>query len=153
MNIEIDQSGKIEQTNLDTVIAFSNSRSFSVKIKARTKRRLLEEFRLRGQSKLFTLRTFTAGVCILIKDHLSVIDRVAIDIEYVGKDDIVKDVLLEMIKKSSDKISKNFEIKFKRVGKHSDAHILALSVLRKKAKASRIVQYSELTELAIKKSR
>jgi len=45
MKIEIDQSGKIEETNVDTVIALSNGVKFSVRIHRRTKRRLQEEFR------------------------------------------------------------------------------------------------------------
>jgi len=44
MNIEIDQSGKVERTNQDTIVAFSNGKSSSVKITGETKRRLQGRF-------------------------------------------------------------------------------------------------------------
>ena len=44
MNIEIDQSGKVEETQHDTILAFSNGKSKAVSISARTKRKLQDVF-------------------------------------------------------------------------------------------------------------
>lgn len=38
MQIEIDQSGKIEDTRKDTVLAFSNGKNYSILIPAEVKR-------------------------------------------------------------------------------------------------------------------
>lgn len=47
MRVEVDQSGKIGDTKVPTVLAFSNGRSFAVLIPAIVKRECLK--RLRGQ--------------------------------------------------------------------------------------------------------
>lgn len=45
MQIEIDQSGKIEDTSKDTVLALSNGTQFSIKISRNIKRELQNIFR------------------------------------------------------------------------------------------------------------
>lgn len=55
MNIEIDQSGKIENTNKDTVIAFSDDTCGSILIKAVDKREIQKIFRDIGKSRIFYL--------------------------------------------------------------------------------------------------
>ena len=44
MQIEIDQSGKIDQTNLDTVIALTNGTKYTLLFKKRDKRIVEKEF-------------------------------------------------------------------------------------------------------------
>jgi len=67
MRIEIDQSWKIERTNKDTIIAFSNEEKGSLKITAEVKRSafvyLEEKF---GRTKLNVFRIFAAAVVLLI---------------------------------------------------------------------------------------
>lgn len=50
MNIEVDQSGKIERTREDTVLAFSDGKSGSVRIPAAVKRGMF--LRLAHQNRL-----------------------------------------------------------------------------------------------------
>lgn len=152
MIIEIDQSGKIEETNKDTIIAFSNSKNFSIRIHRRTKRKLQEDFRKRGIPKLFAMRTFSAGVSILIKNYINELDKMVIDTEYYGNEKVIKSMIIDSHPaKKKDKLQSIIE--FKKIGKKSPAHILAISVSRKKRKADMIIPYDSLFKLAIKKSR
>lgn len=152
MKIEIDQSGKIEETNKDTIIAFSNGINYSIRIHRRTKRKLQEDFRKKGIPKLFSMRTFSAGLSILIKDYLNDLDKIIIDTEYYGNEKIIKSMVLDLHSSSKrDKLKSIIE--FKRIGKNSPAHILAISISRKKKKADAIISYNKLFKLAIQKSR
>lgn len=147
MKIYIDQSGKIEETNRDTILALSNHEQYSVKIHRRTKRRILEQFRLHGKPKLYTLRTFSAGVFLLLKMHKTKIDEVVIDTEYFGKNAIIKSMIEAMFTKA--KFSNDTSITFGHIGKKAKAHLLALSVFRGKKKANKVINYSELQKWAI----
>ena len=69
MKIEIDQSGRIEETNRDTILALPSDISFSIKINRRTKRKLLEYFRRQGKPRLFTIKVFSAGLYFLIAKY------------------------------------------------------------------------------------
>ncbi|MCX6810253.1 MAG: hypothetical protein NTY30_00740 [Candidatus Berkelbacteria bacterium] len=54
MKIEIDQSGKIEETGKPTVIAFSNGKSASIIISAKDKKLVQTVFRKIGQPKILS---------------------------------------------------------------------------------------------------
>jgi len=58
MKIEIDQSGKIEDTSKNTIIAFSNGKFKSIFISAREKRELQKFFRRIGKPRIFVYRVF-----------------------------------------------------------------------------------------------
>lgn len=55
---QIDQSGKIEQTNKLTIVAFSNDKSGSVLLSASDKRVLQEIYRKAGKPRVFPTQTF-----------------------------------------------------------------------------------------------
>ena len=113
MKIEIDQSGKIEQTAKDTVLAISNGDWDTIIIKARTKRQIQEIFRRHGQNKNFVLFTFSASLAILIKRNSKHYKNITIDTEYTGKGPIIKEIVLEIL--SSEKQTPS--IMFGRIGK------------------------------------
>ena len=69
MKIEIDQSGKVEETHRDTVIAFSNGKSCALKISGRTKRKIQEIFRQVGEPKTYITHTFCILIFLVIKDY------------------------------------------------------------------------------------
>ena len=150
MKIEVDQSGRIEETNRDTVLALSNGVNYSIRIHRRTKRKLLEDFRKQGKPKLFTIKVFSAGVYFLIKDYINKTDRIVIDVEYDGKSSLIKSILAEYINGKNEVKGK---ISFKSIGRKSNAHILAIEIYRKNKKADRVISYKELTKLINKKSR
>ena len=70
MRIEIDQSGKIENTNKPTVVGFSNKESGIVLITPKDKKAIQKYFRDIGKPKLFIYITFVALVFYLIKNHI-----------------------------------------------------------------------------------
>jgi len=57
---QIDQSGKIEQTNKVTIVAFSNDKSGSVMLSASDKRALQEIYRKAGKPRVFPTQVFAA---------------------------------------------------------------------------------------------
>lgn len=89
MKIEIDQSGRVEYTSHDTVIAFSNSKKGAIIIKAKDKREIQDVFRKMGKGQLFVIRLFTILIFILLKKEKE-IDDITIDIEYPGWDAQIK---------------------------------------------------------------
>lgn len=150
--IEIDQSGRIEETNRDTILAYSDGKAYSIKISSKIKRQILEQFRFIGKPKLFTVRTFSAAIFLLLKDNNIKNHEIIIDIEYPGKHALILDILREYFDKYDRNIS-DFNFNFKSIGKKSRAHNLAISIFRKKQKPDKVIKYSELKKLAIKKSR
>lgn len=65
MRIEIDQSGKIEDTSKHTFLAFSNTQHSVLKISAVEKRKLQKYFRDKGKAKIFIYLTFASLVILL----------------------------------------------------------------------------------------
>ena len=94
MNIEIDQSGKVENTSKNTIIAFSNDIFGSIFITAKDKREIQKIFRKIGKSRIFVYRLFSILIFLLIKDHLKRIDQIIIDEEYPGKENLIKNYLI-----------------------------------------------------------
>ncbi len=133
MTYQIDQSGKIEQTNKDTILCLSNGSRDTICIEATTKRQLQEIFRRNGQIRNYVLFTFCAGLKILIQRNPT-IKFIIIDQEYLGKELVIKSILAEM-----GGIGNLPQIHFGFVGKGSSAHIIALAVTRKEIKPHIII--------------
>lgn len=143
MKIEIDQSGKIENTNKDTVIAFSNSISSSILIKAKNKREIQNAFRQAGKRMVFVYRLFAILIFILIKKHIPKIQQIIIDTEYPGKSSIIKNFLLQEIRKIAPSFRKD-NIMFMQIGKKSRAHYLAYGVESNKKQPDMVVDTKDI---------
>jgi len=126
MRIEVDQSGKIEQTDMDTIIAFSNRHQYAVLLPKEVKRRLIGRYRKERQ---IILKIFVACVYHCIKNYIHEIEFIVIDKEYEGKDDYIKSILLSFIRKEYPKFDKQL-IKFSNVTKRSKAHEYAANIKR-----------------------
>ena len=147
MKIEIDQSGKIENTSKVTVVAFANEVSHAILIPAKVKRQLQEVFRRQGKPRLFVYRTFAAGVFLLIKDYLPKIKDIVIDTEYTGHEKQIKDVILELIRKEH---LPEPNIYFQRIGNKPKVHYAAYDVFSKKKKADKVISFEDIIVLATK---
>jgi hypothetical protein len=146
-NVEIDQSGKVERTQTDTVLAFANGQVFAICIPATVKRAALEKLRQKHKSgAAIYLRLFAAGLYLLIKDHLRTIDRMVIDTEYTGQEANIRGMLLRLIRQAGVAYT-GHQIEFYQVGKDSPAHALAWAVHRGTRKADHVVTEAELNEL------
>lgn len=149
MIIEIDQSGKAENTSKNTVIAFSNSKSKSIFISGQEKREVQRIFRNIGKPRIFVLKLFAILIFLLIKDDLKEIEEIIIDEEYPGHDTLIKSYLLQEVRKINPDFSKT-SISFKRIGKRSRAHLVAYSVAKNQKKVDLRVTAKQVLRTIIK---
>jgi len=143
VRIEIDQSGKIEYTNKPTVVAYSNGIVKSILIRSQDKKKIEKLFRLIGSPDMFIYKTFALLIFLLIKNDLEKIRQVVIDVEYTGKDNLIK----TFIKRLAIKSGKDFDVSkihFVRVGKKSRSHIRAIGVYRGQLKPDLVVKFEDL---------
>jgi hypothetical protein len=128
--VEADQSGRIEFTREDTVLAFSDEISFSVLIPASVKRACVRKLRERGLSgPTFYVQLFATGLFFLLKDHIESLSQVFIDVEYFGKEAQIKEHLINLLRRAGHRVESD-QIQFRWIGKKSAAHVLALETLR-----------------------
>ena len=144
MRIEVDQSGKIEQTDMDTVVAFRNSEQYSVLLKKKIKAEILTEYR--NKYKDIHYRIFAILVFYCIKNHLHKIELIVIDIEYEGKEGDIKRNLLRSIWKSYPNFDKKL-INFSNIGKKSNAHRVAYQTFIGKLAPNKIIMKKEVEKL------
>lgn len=150
MKIEIDQSIKIESTNKDTILVFSDGIYSSVLITAKTKRQLQEIFRKVGEPRSFILRVFTAGIALLIKPYLSKITELVIDNEYDGYEKVIKELLISFLNLKSQVKQGKLTIRFASIGKKSKAHLIGYNIYIKKKRANKIVSFDDMRKLCFK---
>jgi hypothetical protein len=145
MKLFIDQSGKVEDTSKNTVLAFSNKINGSILIKAVEKRKLLRMFREQNRPKIFTFQLFSILIYELlvkykIKNHI-----VCIDIEYPGQNDLIKSYLIQLVNKFKGIDVTSHDIYFALVGKQSNVHKVAITGLRKN-KAEFCIQSKDIVK-------
>ncbi len=146
-NVEVDQSGKIERTQVSTVLAFSDGIEASILILAVEKRECVRKLRQRGESGgTFYLKLFAAALFLLLKDYLDRLEVITIDLEYPGKEREIRARLLGHIWKIDPGFSKE-QIVFRRISKKSRAHVKALAVYRGEEVSNRKVKARELLRL------
>lgn len=136
VKIEIDQSGKVEQTSLDTVIALANNVRYVVVLPKKTKRALQTIFRRQGRQRMFVYVTFAALAAIIIKQAKPK-TKISIDIEYQGHEDFIKQQILEYLRKL--RVKSVPALDFNLVGKSSPAHNLAAQAANKKVKIDKVI--------------
>lgn len=142
--VEVDQSGRIEFTKHDTVLAFSDGINYSIRIPRAVKRNCINELRARGLSGVtFYVQLFATGLFLLLRDHISNLAQITIDIEFLGKDDDTKRHLMNMLLRAGYKV-KARQIQFRPIGKQSPAHKLALSIFRGEREPDLVVSKDEL---------
>ncbi len=149
MNFEIDQSGKIENTSKNTVIAFSNKIFGSIFISAKDKREIQKIFRNAGKPRIFVYKLFTILIFLLIKKHLKDINQIIIDDEYPGKGYLIKNFLQQEFRKKNSDFSAN-NITIKRIGKKSRAHYLAYGVATGRKMPDKRVTIREILKFIVK---
>lgn len=140
MHIEVDQSWKIENTNKHSVLAFSDGLTSSVLIPAEDKRILQKFFRDAGKPEMFVYHTFAVLTYHLVKDRLDKIDTIVLDREYPSKEGLIKDLLLQLIRKHRPNFDKN-SIWFEELKKKSNAHWEAYWVFKGEKNPDKIVTY------------
>ena len=152
--VEVDQSGKFEDTRQNTVLAFANGITWSMLIPKAEKRVCLAALREQGvsESPAVIARLFATALFFLLQEHLSQIYRAVIDIEYTGNEAQIKEHLLNLLHRAGKKAEAH-QIHFWRIGKQSPAHEAAILTLQGNRKPNRVLSSEEvLREFRTKKS-
>lgn len=141
---QIDQSGKIEQTSLDTIIALANNKRYCIVLPKKIKRLLQEEFRARKKPRMFIFDTFCA-LMVIILTKIKPTNTIFIDREYFGNEDVIKARILEFL----NKLGSHYvpDIDFTLVGKSSSAHILAAKVGNKQLIPDKIITLEAISAI------
>jgi hypothetical protein len=144
LDVEVDQSGKIEDTRTDTVLAFSNGESRTALIPAVVKRACIHKLRQRDwRSQTFVFKIFAASLFLLISPYLSEIDRIVLDIEYPERMGDIKGLLLKLIRGKQPDFARG-QIVFQRIGRQSPAHKRAIEVYRGQVSPDLILSAGEI---------
>jgi len=137
MIIQIDQSGKLEKTNVPTVIGYSNGKSKALMISAADKLELKQHFRDAGKRKTYVYKCFAAIIFLLIGNEKG-LDLVIVDTEYPGQEPLIKNHLLNFLKSDGNEVVDKHSIIFKRIGKASNAHKVVNDVFKGLTKAKAV---------------
>lgn len=119
MKIEIDQSGKIEDTAKHTILA--DSIGHCVRINAKDKQFIQQLYRVIHRPQIFVYDTFAVLTALLIREsytrqHIYVIDR-----EYFGNEQVLKGLIHKYLRSCNIDVL-NHQIAFDQIGKKSVAH-------------------------------
>lgn len=129
----IDQAGKIEETNKDTILAlYSNEIQYSIKIPKKIKQELFNQCKKRHRKKIM-LRMFFFGLFLLLKDKIQENSTIIIDNEYPGHEKNIKQLLLKFLK------IKKEHIRFDSIGKKDPSHNIANKTFSGKLKPNEII--------------
>ncbi len=152
--VEVDQSGKFEDTRQDTVLAFANGITWSILIPKVEKRVCITTLRHRGirENPALIAQLFATALFFLLQRHVSQLYRAVVDIEYTGNELRIKEHTLNLFQRAGQRMEAQ-QIHFWHIGKHSPAHEAAIQTLLGKQKPDRIVTAEEiLKEFSTKKS-
>lgn len=126
--IEVDQSGKVEQFNMDTVVALSNDRKYAVLIPKKVKQEIFMSHKTQCDNLKYKM--FSTALYYCIKNFIDENRLTLICTEYERKESIIKAFLVDLLKENN--LYANYKlIRFGILTKKSPAHKLAISVFRK----------------------
>ena len=148
MQIYIDQSGKVEETEKPTILAFSNGKQKSIFISAKDKQEIQKLFREVGRPNVFIYKTFAILIFFLIKDELNEIQSIIIDTEYIGYEPLIKNILIKLIR-SKKKDFDSDSIHFQQVGKRHRCHEEAIRTFRREKRADKIIKSGEVFQYVL----
>jgi hypothetical protein len=146
--VEVDQSGRIDFTKDDTVLAFANAKlAYSILIPATVKRSAIKYIRSHyKQLSLPYIKLFSAALFILLRKNIEKIDTIIIDTEYYGHNGEIRGELLNYIRKVITDFPKSGVV-FTQIGKHSPAHFAALETFLGIKKQNRTISLEEIIEV------
>ena len=132
MILEIDQSGRVEETNKPTVIGVSNGQSYSLMIDAKEKRSILahlKEFKPKWIGPRGLALVFAELVCIALEAFdTKEVDLIVIDLEYPGYEVEIRDRLLSRLRRRGMNTK---QIVFQSIGKSSNSHAVASKTFKR----------------------
>lgn len=149
MQVEIDQSIRIDNTRKATVLAFSNQSSKTIEVTAKTKRRLLKVLRQKGKTgQTIYVDIFTASLFLLLRDHLNRFTEIIIDTEFSGNHQQARITeRLIYYARSNGLLVRPHQISFHQITKNSTAHEIAIAVHRNEKEADEKIDYRDILKL------
>jgi hypothetical protein len=149
MHVDVDMSGRIEETNKPTALGLANGISVSVAMTAAQKRRAiaaLKKLRPEQDVNLLHLLVFTGLLYYLLRPVMEQLTLVTIDLEYPGHDAVIKNRVITLLRNAGISVEKD-QLTIGQVGKKSPAHELAYAVYAKKQAADQVVTAEEIVAL------
>ncbi len=141
---QIDQSGKIEDTTKDTILALSNGQTYTIAFAASDKRVLQGIYwLLLNKPRSFIYQTFSALLVILL-ENVKLRGRVIVDTEYQGQASVIKAIFSEIW---SERGNRPVSLEFSFVERTSSAHGLAYKTFKQKLKPDKKVSLDEVMAL------
>lgn len=152
MKVEIDQSGKLEQSQTDTIMAYANSHNDSVIVKSTVKQQVIRLLRYSPISQKDACMIWFAVVIFLLVKDVSKNTTLIIDKEYPGRERIIEKILSKLLQEYYNNRWSG-SIRFQKIGKASPAHIVAWSLHRSKQKGEirQLKKEEMLTLMGIKR--
>lgn len=147
MFVEIDQSGKVEYTKDDTVIA--DSLGNSLLLPAYDKRTLQDFYRSINKPRHSVFQTFSALLAYLIAFSYNKTNYYIVDIEYVGWDTQIRKWCIQYIEVLQINIHEE-AITFRRIGKKSRAHCFANTTFAKKLLPTKVLTLEDILKVTTK---
>ena len=144
MKVEVDQSGKIGDTKVPTVLAFSNGKQYAILISTTVKRECIQK--MRGERKLETrlyIQLFSVCLYLLLRTDIRKLEQITIDFEYPGHESKIKEHLINLFLRAGIRVSPA-KLHFDRIGKKSNSHRFALGVFTGKSKPNRVIRLDEI---------
>ncbi len=143
MTYEIDQSGKIEDSNKLTIVALANGKTKTLKIGAVEKQKLIKTMRILDYPrKSFIYKMFAGLVFLLLKDEKA--EDITIDKEYPGHEGLIKAIIIRLFQSTGIEAP---SISFSLVGKDCQAHKVAIETFRGIRKPDLIINAKEVLGL------
>lgn len=144
MKIEIDQSGKIGDTKVPTVLAFSNGKEYAILIPATVKRGCIQHLRVKGkmETRLY-IQLFAVGLYLLLKRDINSLEQIVIDFEYPGHEAKIKEHLINLFRRAGVRVQPA-RIQFDFVRKKSNAHKLAIEAFKGRAKPHQVIHVEQI---------
>jgi hypothetical protein len=147
MEYQVDQSGKIEDTSKDTVLAVaSNDFHYTLKLSSKAKREVQNFYRDTGQSKTFIYQTFAICLFSLLNAYNMKIKAVVIDKEYPGHEELIGKMLTKLFK--IFEVGSRITFSFGLIGKKSPAHAVAHDVATRRKQEDKRVGVIEIKKIA-----
>ena len=144
MKVEVDQSGKIGDTKVPTVLAFSNDEDYAILIPATVKRKCVLALRERGKDiDSLYIQLFSICLYLLLKSHAKRLTQIIVDFEYPGHDRQIKQQVLHLMRRAKI-IHTRFYVNFEHIGKRSRAHEKAWHVYNRKERPGKVIGFREI---------
>ena len=144
MKYQIDQSGKIEQTNIKTVVAICNGEDLAIVLNSSDKKLIQNIFRQTKHAKNFPFVVFAALLALLIK-KVNPKNKILVDEEYTGQEKLITEKYVNFMRCLKAKSIP--QIEFGHVGKSAKVHRFGYLVWLGKNKKSFSVKLTSILEL------